>query len=63
MKILTRKQKQIQWRRDKVDGYMVKGFSQGEIAENMQISNATLTRDVDYLRKEARKQLKTHLEL
>jgi hypothetical protein len=62
MKILTRKQKQIQWRRDKVDGYMVKGFSQGEIAENMQISNATLTRDVDYLRKEARKQSKTHLE-
>jgi DNA-binding transcriptional regulator LsrR (DeoR family) len=62
MKILTRKQKQIQWRRDKVDGYMVKGFSQSEIAENLQISNATVTRDVDYLREEARKQLKTHLE-
>jgi O-phosphoseryl-tRNA(Cys) synthetase len=62
MKFLTRKQKQIRWRRDKVDGYMIKRFSQSEIAENLQISNATVTRDVDYLRKEAAKQLKTHLE-
>lgn len=55
-------QKQIQWRRNKVSEYLVKGFNQIEIADKLQVSNATITNDITYLRNEATEQMKTHIQ-
>ena len=56
------KQKQIQWRRNKVYDYLVKGVNQTEIAELLQVSNGTITNDIIYLRNQAREQIQTHLQ-
>jgi hypothetical protein len=56
------KEKQIEWRRNKVYNYLVKGVTKSEIAELLQVSNATITKDIAYLRKEAREQIQTHIQ-
>jgi hypothetical protein len=56
------KQEQIQWRRNKVHDYLVKGMSQYEIADILQVSKATITNDVHFLTIQAKEQMKTHLE-
>ena len=55
------KEKQIQWRRNKVYDYLVKGVNQTEIAELLQVSNATITKDIAHLRKDARENIQNHL--
>jgi Trp operon repressor len=43
-------QKQIQWRRDKVQELCSKGYSQREISQVLQVGLATINRDIAYLR-------------
>jgi Trp operon repressor len=43
-------QQQIQWRRDKVQEFCSKGYSQREISQMLQVGLATVNRDISYLR-------------
>jgi predicted transcriptional regulator len=40
----------INWRRDNVQELSIKGFSQADISRMLQISESTISRDIDYLR-------------
>ncbi len=57
-----RESEQIQWCRNKVHYYLVKGMNQYEIADILQVSKATITNDVHYLTIQAKEQMKTDLE-
>jgi uncharacterized protein YerC len=52
----------IEWRRNKVHELLVKGHSQYEIAETMHISQPTISRDIQYLRQQAKEELRFHIE-
>ncbi len=43
----------ITWRRGKVAEYLAKGYSQADIARILQVSEPTISRDVEYLRQQA----------
>jgi predicted transcriptional regulator len=51
----------INWRRNKVNELSIKGFSQAEIARMLQISEATISRDIEYLREVANETIKNHI--
>jgi Trp operon repressor len=42
---MEQQQHQVQWRRDKVQELCSKGYSQGEIAQTMQVGLATINRE------------------
>ena len=44
-------QKQISWHRNKVFDFLVKGYSQYDIASIMKLSQATINRDLQILKK------------
>ena len=62
MKRQSRKQQQIQWRRNKVEDYLVQGLNQHEISEKLQVSKFTISIDVGYLREQAKEQMKNYVE-
>jgi hypothetical protein len=39
----------VDWRRDKVQQLLVRGYSQWDVAEELQIDQSTVSRDVQYL--------------
>ena len=43
----------IGWRRNKVNELSIKGFTQADIARMLQISEPTISRDIEYLRQQA----------
>jgi hypothetical protein len=45
--------KQINWRRRKVRELCIRGYSQFEISSTLQISQPSISRDLQYLRNEA----------
>src|ERR671911_912037 len=51
----------IQWRRDMVLSKLVKGYSQADIAKELQLHPSTISLDVQYLKEQAKKELETHL--
>jgi hypothetical protein len=51
----------LQWRRNKVLELSSQGRSQPEIATTLQVGLGTVSRDVQYLREQARDNLKTHI--
>jgi hypothetical protein len=51
----------IQWRRDMVFSKLVRGWSQAEIARDLQIHPSTISLDVQYLKEQSKKELETHL--
>ncbi|MGB0028383.1 MAG: hypothetical protein WBP64_16220 [Nitrososphaeraceae archaeon] len=53
--------KQVDWRRNKVLELLVQGQNQYDIAEALQISQPTISRDVQYLRSKAREDIKLHI--
>jgi hypothetical protein len=55
-------QLQIEWRRAKVLELTSQGYSQIEIASNLQIDKSVISRDIAYLRKGAQENLKTHIQ-
>jgi predicted transcriptional regulator len=54
----------IEWRRNKVQQLLVQGYSysQWDIADELKIDQATVSRDSQYLRQQAHENLKTHIQ-
>ena len=62
MENLSTKMERLQWRRNKeVLELSSQGRSQPEIATTLQVGLGTVSRDVQYLREQARDNLKTHI--
>jgi predicted transcriptional regulator len=57
-----RERSQIEWRRNKVQELVVKGYNQYEIADTLKISQPTISRDLDFLKQQAQENLKTHIQ-
>lgn len=51
----------IEWRRNKIQQLLVRGYSQWDIADELQIDQSTVSRD-PCLRQEAQKNLKSHIQ-
>ena len=63
MKTLNTKTKnKIIWRRNKVQELSVKGFSQTEISKMLQISDPTISRDIEYLKQVANENIRNHIQ-
>jgi predicted transcriptional regulator len=58
----TKTKERIEWRRTKVNELVVKGFSQVEIARMLQISEPTISRDIEYLRESANETIRNHIQ-
>jgi transcriptional regulator len=54
------KAEQLQWRGSKVIEMRAKGMSQIEIAHELQVSEASISSDVAYLRNEAKESIKEY---
>jgi hypothetical protein len=61
MKHKNIKRTQIEWRRSKVQELLVKGNNHYEIAGVLQVSRPTITRDIEYLRQQAKENMKNHI--
>jgi hypothetical protein len=57
------KESQIIWRREKVLKYASLGYSQGETAEILKVTQPTISKDIAYLSKAARNRIKDHIEV
>ena len=55
-------QQQIEWRRAKVLELSSQGYSQIEIATNLQMDKSIISRDLAYLRQQAQNNLKMHIQ-
>jgi predicted transcriptional regulator len=51
-----------EWRRNKVQQLLVRGYSQWDVAEELQIDQSTVSRDVQYLRQTAQVNLQKHIQ-
>jgi hypothetical protein len=58
----NKKGKMIDWRRNKVQQLLVRGYSQWDVAEELQIDQSTVSRDVQYLRQNAEANLQKHIQ-
>src|SRR6266496_436047 len=52
----------VQWRRNKVQELLVKGYNHYEIAGTLQISRPTITRDIQYLSQQAKHSIKKYID-
>lgn len=60
---LTKKEKQITWRRQAIFNLLVRGVtSTYQIAATMKISQSTAARDIQFLKAQATEQLKFHIQ-
>jgi hypothetical protein len=57
----SKKQKQIDWRRNRLSDYLVKGLSLPEISRVMNIPYDTLYKDQCFLAQQARENMKNHI--
>jgi DNA-binding CsgD family transcriptional regulator len=55
-------QKQIEWRRAKVMELTSQGYSQVEISKTLQISEPTISRDIDHLRSQSKQKIKKYID-
>ena len=55
-------QQQIEWRRAKVLELSSQGHNQIEIATNLQVDRSIISRNMAYLKQQANKNLKTHIQ-
>jgi len=58
----TKHKKHVNWRRNKCLTLLTQGCSTYEIAEVLKISQSTVARDVQWLRREAEEELKLHIQ-
>jgi DNA-binding CsgD family transcriptional regulator len=58
----TKKQQQLQWRRHRVLALLAEDYSQNEIASILQVSPASISKDVAYLKDQSRLLLRVHLK-
>jgi hypothetical protein len=52
---------QVEWRRNKVQELSVKGFSQSDIVRILKIPKSTISRDIAFLKEEAKDTIKNHI--
>jgi hypothetical protein len=57
----TQQQRHIEWRRDRVIELSSQGFNQSDIARILEINKSIISRDIVYLRQQAKERLKTHI--
>jgi transposase len=57
---LSTKTDQLEWRRNKVIELRATGLSYQEIAQHLQVSKASITSDVQYLRDQAKENIKEY---
>jgi hypothetical protein len=53
---------QVEWRRRQVFELSSKGQNQAEISRTLQISESTISRDLDYLRQQAKTNIKRYID-
>ncbi|MFL6340893.1 MAG: hypothetical protein ACJ72U_05025 [Nitrososphaeraceae archaeon] len=58
VKMNQNKDSSIEWRRSKVQELASQGYNQPEISKILQISRPTITRDIQYLNKYAKENIK-----
>jgi predicted transcriptional regulator len=58
----NKKGKMVDWRRNKVQQLLVRGYSQWDVAEELQIDQSTVSRDIQYLRQQAQANLQKHIQ-
>jgi hypothetical protein len=58
----NKKGKMVDWRRNKVQQLLVRGYSQWDVAEELQIDQSTVSRDIQYLRQNAQANLQIHIQ-
>jgi predicted DNA-binding transcriptional regulator YafY len=58
---LSTKSDQLEWRRTKVIELRARGLSYQEIASELQVSKASVTSDVQYLREQAKESIKQYV--
>jgi Trp operon repressor len=58
----TKLERQIQWRRDKVQELSSQGNSQREIAKILQVGIGTVNRDLSYLRQQAKSNIRRYID-
>lgn len=56
---VTKKQEAINWRRNKVMQYNMTGMNQMDIADALQISQASVSLDLSYIKEESKQQLQS----
>jgi IS30 family transposase len=55
------KQQQLDWRRNEVLELSSQGYSEREIADTIKVSDTTVHRDIQFLRREAQESLQKHI--
>jgi transcriptional regulator len=58
---LSTKAEQLQWRRSKVVEMRSRGLSQIEIARQLQVSEASISSDIQYLRNQAKETIREYI--
>ena len=58
----NKKEKMRDWRRNIVQQLLVRGYSQWDIADELQIDQSTVSRDIQCLRQQASENLKSHIQ-
>jgi transcriptional regulator len=58
---LSTKDEQLEWRRSKVVEMRARGMSQTEIAHELQVSKASISSDMQYLRSQAKESIKEYV--
>ena len=58
---MSTKIEQLDWRRSKVVELRVRGLSQTEIARELQVSKASISLDMQYLRSQAKENIKEYV--
>ena len=58
---MSTKADQLEWRRSKVVEMRARGLSHGEIARELQVSRTSITSDIQYLRNQAKENIKNYL--
>jgi predicted transcriptional regulator len=58
---LSTKAEQLQWRKSKVVEMRSRGLSQTEIAQELQVSKASIISDIAYLRKQAKESIREYV--
>jgi predicted transcriptional regulator len=58
---LSTKVEQLEWRRSKVVELRARGLSQTEIARELQVSKASISLDIQYLRSQAKESIKEYV--
>jgi Trp operon repressor len=59
---MEQQHEQVQWRRDKVQELCSKGYSQRETSQRLKVGLATVSRDISYLRHQAKDNIKRYID-